>query len=74
MSRNFSPEEISNHNRLRLQSLLFQATATGDMSSLKSVAGIIPKKNCKKCYGVGHKGLNKITGRYLLCSCLDMEK
>jgi len=28
-----------------------------------------PDPNCKKCYGRGHTGRNKQTGKYLACKC-----
>lgn len=29
----------------------------------------LPDPNCKKCYGVGHKGKNLSTGKYVPCRC-----
>ncbi len=29
----------------------------------------LPVKGCKKCYGVGHRGKNLTTGKYVPCSC-----
>lgn len=29
----------------------------------------LPDKNCRKCFGVGHRGKNLSTGKYVPCSC-----
>lgn len=33
-----------------------------------------PKKNCKKCYGRGHIGIDGDTGKYVPCLCVRMPK
>ena len=37
-----------------------------DMVELKGQ----PKKNCKKCYGVGHLGRDVNTHKFILCPCV----
>jgi hypothetical protein len=29
----------------------------------------LPKKNCKRCHGLGNLGKNLTTGKYVPCSC-----
>lgn len=29
----------------------------------------LPKKNCKRCHGVGHEGRNLTTGKFVPCRC-----
>lgn len=29
----------------------------------------LPKKKCKKCYGVGHRGRDTITNKFVPCVC-----
>ncbi len=49
---------------------LDEAVRTRGLVALKGK----PKKNCKRCYGLGHLGKDTVTNKYILCPCVKKEK
>jgi len=44
-------------------------TKTEEQAHVKENLEMIAKPNCKKCYGLGYIGVNRITNKVVICKC-----